>query len=67
MDLLQGALGVFVVVGFAALVLLIGREVVCWYWKVNATLEQLARLESVLRNIDKNLLVLAEQQVPDDV
>lgn len=60
MDFLQGAVGIFVMVGVAALVLLIGREIVCWYWKVNATIEQLVRLESVLRNIDKNLILLAD-------
>lgn len=47
--------GVVVVLGVSVLVLLIAREIVCWYWKVNATLAQLARLEAVLRNIDHSL------------
>lgn len=49
---------VAVVVGLVAL--LIGREIVTWYWKVNATLDQLVQIEQVLRNIDKNLIVLAD-------
>jgi hypothetical protein len=44
-------LGLVFVVGVALLLLLLGREIVCWYWKVNATLDQLVRLEEVLREI----------------
>jgi hypothetical protein len=40
-------------------VLLISRESVCWYWKVNAALDALTRVEAVLRNIDQNLVTLA--------
>lgn len=47
-------------IGVGFVVLLIGRELVTWYWKVNEGLEQLGRLESVLRNIDKNLIVLTD-------
>lgn len=61
MDLFQGVLGLVVLVAVSLAVLLIGREIVCWYWKVNTALDQLARLESVLRNMDKNLVVLADQ------
>lgn len=61
MDLVQGGLGLMLVVGVGILALLIGREIVCWYWKVNTALDQLVRLEQVLRNIDKNLIVLTDR------
>lgn len=64
MDLIQGGLGLFFVLGATLLVMLIGREIVCWYWKVNTALEQLVRLEQVLRNIDKNLIVVADRSGP---
>ncbi|MFZ5442491.1 MAG: hypothetical protein ACOZQL_20950 [Myxococcota bacterium] len=34
----------------------------CWYWKVNATLEQLGRLEALLRSIDNTLRASATQE-----
>lgn len=61
MDLVQGGLGIVFVVGISLLALLIGREIVCWYWKVNTALEQLVRLEQVLRNIDKNLIAVTDR------
>lgn len=61
MDFAQGALGFVFVVGLSLLVLLIGREIVCWYWKVNAALDQASRLEALLRNIDQNILVIAQR------
>lgn len=60
MDWLAGSVGVLVVLGIALIVLLIGREIVCWYWKINAALDQFERLEAVLRNIDRNVLVIAQ-------
>lgn len=66
MDLIQGGLGLFFVVGVSILLMLLGREIVCWYWKVNTALTHLAQLETVLRNIDQNLVtfmrVRAEKQ-----
>lgn len=59
----QMAMGVvFAVGGFVVtiLVMLLGRELLTWYWKVNATLEQLVAMQAVLRNIDKNLIVVAD-------
>ncbi len=57
---MNGLMSVSVAVLVGALVLLIGRELVCWYWKVNAVLDQGARLEAVLRNIDANLVTLTD-------
>lgn len=40
--------------------LLIGRELVTWYWKVNEALSRLAMIEGVLRSIDKNITGIAQ-------
>ncbi len=46
---LAGGIGVLCV---GILLVLIGREIVCWYWKVNAAMV-------LLKNIDNNLSFLA--------
>jgi hypothetical protein len=53
--------------GAAVAVLLVGREVVTWYWKVNEAITTMERMEAVLRNIDKNLVVLTDnsERTPD--
>jgi hypothetical protein len=61
MDFAQAAFGFVFVVGLSILVLLVGRELVCWYWKINAALEQLVRLEELLRSINQNIVVAAKQ------
>lgn len=48
-NLLLAAVGLLVLV----LVVWLGRELVCWYWKINAGLE-------ILERIDRNLAAIAE-------
>lgn len=47
-------------IGVGILLLLLGRELVTWYWKVNEAVARLTMIEGVLRNIDKNLIVMAD-------
>lgn len=51
-------MGMGVVVLF--MLLLLGRELVTWYWKVNEGLERLRLIESCLRNIDSNLIIAVQ-------
>lgn len=60
MDGLVAVLAVGGVLVVAFLVLLLGRELVAWYLKVNESLERLERLEAVLRNIDKNISTMTD-------
>lgn len=62
MELVQGMVGLVVGLVVLIVVMLIGREIVCWYWKFNAALDQLSRLEGVLRNIDQNLVTLSRNR-----
>lgn len=39
---------------------LIGRELLCWYWKVNAQLAELKDIHLVLSSIDGRLLKILE-------
>ena len=48
MESLGSFAGVAVVLFVAVLLVLVGREIVCWYWKINETL-------SVLRQIANEL------------
>lgn len=45
-------------------VMLVGREIVTWYWKVNEAITRLEMIEGVLRNIDKNLIIIAAMAHP---
>lgn len=39
-----------VVLGVLFLFFLIGRELVCWYWKINRTVELLEKIYEQLKN-----------------
>jgi len=42
----MGILFISIIVGFV--ILLIAREVVCWYWKINRAVDSLENIESLL-------------------
>lgn len=39
-----------VILGVLFLFFLIGRELVCWYWKINRTVELLEKIHEQLKN-----------------
>lgn len=52
-------IGILIVGGLVALVvILICREIACWYWKINKTI-------SLLESIDDKLKTLSVQMDPD--
>ncbi len=39
-----------IAIGFMLLLFLIGREIVCWYFKINKTLELLEEIRDLLKS-----------------
>ncbi len=52
----MGVLTIFIIVGIIFLI----REIVCWYWKVNETLELLEKSARHLERIDTGLARLLD-------
>lgn len=44
------AFSALIILGVLFLFFLIGRELVCWYWKINRTVELLEKIYEQLKN-----------------
>ena len=47
---MEGAIGLLIVIGIMLILFLLGREIVCWYFKINKTVELLEEIRDSLKN-----------------
>jgi hypothetical protein len=47
---MEGAIGLLIVIGIMLILFLLGREIVCWYFKINKTVELLEEIRVSLKN-----------------
>lgn len=60
---MNAVVGVILVLCFGFLVLLIARELWCWYWKINLALAKADEALEVLRTIARDLASFAQWTV----
>ena len=51
---MENAIGPIIAIGVMFLFFLIGRELVCWYFKINKTVELLEEIRDSLKNRPKD-------------
>jgi hypothetical protein len=59
-DKLSEAIIVFI------LIILVCREIVCWYWKINQSLSEYSKINNNLKELNQNLLLLLEKKKNPD-
>ncbi len=47
---MEDAIGLLIVIGVMLILFLLGREIVCWYFKINKTVELLEEIRDLLKS-----------------